>query len=247
MLRANNVKTGMGGMGAIRGVAIAGCVAGLALLGILSITYHDLLLQWQPAPPRADWRTPLAYLSGAILLACAVGLAIAKYRRTAAIAAAVWIGLWALLLHLPATINARFNLGALLGLAECTAMALGIATLVRNDKTIFRIFGLCLIVFGLSHFVYADFTANMVPAWLPERLAIAYLTGAVHAIAGLCLLFDRFARQAVTIEAAMMTSFVVLLHIPHVIATPHNRLELTMLGVATLLTSATGLVATKAR
>ena len=42
----------------------------------------------------------------------------------------------------------------------------------------------------------------------------------------------------------MMSSFVLLLHIPGVAAAPHDRLQLTMLGMATLLTCAAWLVAT---
>ena len=34
------------------------------------------------------------------------------------------------------------------------------------------VFGLALLVFGLSHFVYLAFTAQMVPAWLPWLLAL---------------------------------------------------------------------------
>jgi hypothetical protein len=40
------------------------------------------------------------------------------------------------------------------------------------------------VVFGLSHFAFAAFTADMIPQWLPERLWLAYLTGAGHVAAG---------------------------------------------------------------
>jgi len=237
------------GVGFMRPVALAGSVFGLAALGILSLKYGDLLLQWQPAPKHAAWRTPGAYLSGLILLASGVGLALSGTRRAAAIVASVWIGLWVALLHAPAVLAAKGNIGVLLGLAECSAMALGLASLVSGksggmSRVLTLAFGACLIVFGISHFVYADFTAQMVPAWMPAKLAVAYLTGVIHTLTGLCLVVGYSTRLAATIEALMMTSFVVLLHIPRVAATPHNRLELTMLAVAVLLTSATWLIAT---
>ena len=45
-----------------------------------------------------------------------------------------------------------------------------------------------MVVFGLSHFAYADFTASMIPAWMPARLILAYVTGAAHLAAGAALL-----------------------------------------------------------
>ena len=107
-----------------------------------------------------------------------------------------------------------------------------------------RVFGLCCLVFGASHFVYARFTASMVPHWLPMPLALAYATGAVHALTGLALVLRRWVRPAASIEAAMMTSFVLLVHIPRVAAAPTDRTEITLLLVALTMSSAAWIVAT---
>jgi uncharacterized membrane protein len=134
-------------------------------------------------------------------------------------------------------------------LAEASANALGLATLTgcfdRGRRPLFHRlgFGLCLVIFGASHFVYADFTAQMVPAWLPDRLGLAYLTGAIHTLTGACLLAGLRVRVAATIEALMMSSFVALVHIPGVAQAPKDRMQLTMLGMASLLTTAAWLVA----
>ena len=52
---------------------------------------------------------------------------------------------------------------------------------------------------------------------------------------------------AAWLEAMMMCAFVVLLHVPRVLETPTNRLELTMLSIAVTLTSAAWLVAASTR
>ena len=75
-------------------------------------------------------------------------------------------------------------------------------------------------VYGASHFVYADFTAAMIPGWLPQRLELAYFTGACHALAGLAITFNQLARPAALLEAAMMSLFVILLHLPSLWASP---------------------------
>jgi uncharacterized membrane protein len=187
-------------------------------------------------------------LSGVLLIVGGIGVLLPRWRARAALLASAWIGLWALLLHLPHVAMAP-NVATLLGLAEASANALGLATLTgffdkgRRPLIVRLGFGLCLVIFGASHFVYADFTAAMVPAWLPGRLGFAYLTGAIHALMGACLLAGVRVRVAAALEALMMSSFVVLVHIPGVAQAPHDRMQLTMLGMASLLASAAWLVA----
>ena len=224
--------------------------AGLVLiyLGILNFVYRDSLLTWQPTPAGASWKLPFSILSGLLLVVSGIGLLLPPWRARAAMLASGWVGLWALLLHLPHVAMAP-NVGSLLGLGEASANALGLATLTgclgsgRRPLALRLAFGLCLVIFGAAHFVYADITVSMVPAWLPDRLGLAYLTGAIHALTGACLLAGLQIRLAATIEALMMSSFVLLVHIPGVAQAPHDRMQLTMLGMASLLTLAAWLVA----
>jgi len=105
-----------------------------------------------------------------------------------------------------------------------------------------RLFGLCAVIFGLAHFGYAKFTASMVPAWLPAPLAWAYLTGVGHMAGGLALIAGVLSRLAATLLAAMYATFVLILHLPRVIADPTSRLEWTMLCIALSLTGAAWIV-----
>ena len=52
---------------------------------------------------------------------------------------------------------------------------------------------------------------------------------------------------AAWVEAMMMCAFVVLLHVPRVLAAPNSRLELTMLAVAVMLTGVAGLAGLRRR
>ncbi|WP_457311411.1 DoxX family membrane protein [Sphingomonas sp. UYAg733] len=65
------------------------------------------------------------------------------------------------------------------------------------------LFGVCPLIFGLSHFTYADFTAAMVPGWLPGPLVRAYATGIGHVAAGVGILSGIRSRLAATVLAAM--------------------------------------------
>jgi len=229
---------------------VATIAAGLLVvyLGILNAAYRDSLLTWQPTPDGASWKMPFAYLSALILIVAGIAILSPQWRARGAMLGAGWIGLWALLLHLP-HVAIDHNTAALLGLGEASANALGLATLTgwfnaEKRAMLVRLgFGLCLVVFGASHFVYADFTAQMVPAWLPDRIGLAYLTGSIHALTGACLLAGIRVRLAAVIEALMMSSFVLLVHVPGVAGSPQDRMQLTMLGMAGLLATAAWLVA----
>lgn len=232
--------------------AMIGMAAGLCGLGALSLIYQDTALQWEPVPASWPQHAALGAGSGLILLAGGVMMAMRRMRALGAGIAGAFIGLWVLGLHLPHAFAKPADVALWQAVAESTAMALGgflarrelLAGPGRVTDIEVRLFGLCCLVFGLSHFVYAKFTASMVPAWLPRRLDLAYLTGAIHALTGLAMLVGFRTRWAAAIEALMMTSFVALVHLPRVAAKPGDRLELTLLFVAITLSSAAWIVAT---
>lgn len=109
------------------------------------------------------------------------------------------------------------------------------------------LFGASCVVFGLSHFVYTNATASMVPAWLPNRVFFAYLTGAGHFSAGVAILLGILPRLAATLEAAKISSFVLLVHLPGIVAEPKSRLQWTMLFVASALAGAAWVFASTLR
>jgi uncharacterized membrane protein YphA (DoxX/SURF4 family) len=82
------------------------------------------------------------------------------------------------------------------------------------------LFGLTCVFYGWSHFVYADYTASMVPAALPGRLGFAYFTGLGHIAAGLAVIVGILPRLAATLEAIMMSLFGLLVWVPSFFAQP---------------------------
>jgi uncharacterized membrane protein len=243
-------------------LATACFAAGMAGLGILGLRYGDFALQWQPVPKGVPWREGLAYASGAFLLAGSIGLLLRRSAAVAAMALTIYVLSWVLLLQTPRVAVDPKNIGAWLGFFENLAIAAGgwILFASRADQSLWRklsfatgenglrigafLFAISLPVFGLSHLMYADFTASMVPAWLPQRIGFAYFTGLAHIAAGIGLLIGILPRPAATLEAIMMSSFVCLVHIPGVAAEPGSRLQWTMLFVALALSGAAWAVAT---
>ena len=227
---------------------------GAILLGAVGLFFHDFALQWQPVPAGIPWRTPLAYLSGLLLIVggAAILTGKGKAERAGALLLAAFYGLWVVALHLPNAIAGWKHIGAWNGPAEFTFMTMGGVALFAPSAGALRgtllqvariLAGASAIVFGCAHFNYIDFTATMVPAWIPPNQTFwAWLTGAGHLAAGIALVLGQQARLAATLEAAMMASFVILLHLPRVIAAPHAHAEWVMLGVSTGLTGAAWLV-----
>ncbi|EJL35824.1 DoxX protein [Caulobacter sp. AP07] len=220
---------------------------GAIALGVIGLVFGDFALQWQPVPKDLPGHAILAALSAAALLLLGAGV---LWRRTARIASAVLAAIyavWVVLLHGPLIIAQPTSVAAWLGVAEILALAMGglalFAMLAPSPDAKLRLtarllFGACALVFGLSHFAYAAFTATMVPAWIPFPLFWAYATGCGHLAAGLALVSGVLSRLAATLLAAMMGTFVLLLHLPRVLAAPGSQLEWTMLAIALSLTGA---------
>lgn len=226
---------------------------GVAALGAVCLIFKDFALQWQSAP---DWlkAIPFAAMVSALwLLATGLALLFEKMAWFGAISAGVLFGVWALVFNGPLAAANPSQIYLWLGVCESGClMAAGLALAgagIRDERVAAQIvlaarivFGLCAIVFGASHFAYAEVTAKMVPEWLFYPIGWAYLTGAGHLVAGLALVSGVQARLAAGLEAAMCACFVVLLHIPRVIAAPTSQIEWTMTCIALSITGAAWII-----
>jgi uncharacterized membrane protein len=240
------------------GLAALGMAVGLIGVGALSLIFQDFAEVWQPVPKSFPAYATSAVVSGLILIVAGVMLAFRWTRPWGAGLAAAFLALWVLGLHLPHALAKPLVIGGWQAVCESLAMASGAFIGWRETtssgqansgqdsaaRAAVTVMGVCFVVFGVSHFVYARFTTDMVPAFLPMRPQLTYLTGAIHALAGLALILGVRRRWAASIEALMMSSFVLLVHIPRVAAAPHDRMELTSLFIATTLTSAVRILAT---
>ena len=225
---------------------------GAILLGVVGLWFHEFALQWQPVPKGLPAYGMLAYVSGLLLIAGGVAILSRKGEHLGALLLAVFFGLWVVALHLPNAIQGWKHIGAWLAPAESGFAMLGGLALFAGGAGKLRgslvtavrlLAGVCCLVFGLAHFNYIDMTAGMVPAWLPPNQKFwAWATGVGHFAAGVALVSGIQARLAAALEAAMMACFVVLVHIPLVIAAPASHINWVMLAVATTYTGAAWLV-----
>jgi len=209
-------------------------VAGLA---ILSLVYGNFAPISEPFPPLLPLREVWAYGSGVILLAASAGLLFARTALVSAITIGLYASVWAVararaILLKPLIIGTWYGFGEALGplIGAWILYAVlrrqydaPLVTAMTGDRALHVariLFGAACVVYGAAHFGYATFTATMVPAWLPGRVGLAYLTGAGHAAAGVGLVVGILPRMAATLEAIMMSLFGVLVWLPSFFAQP---------------------------
>ncbi len=104
--------------------------------------------------------------------------------------------------------------------------------------------GLAFIGTGLQHFIYLQFVATLVPAYMPVPILWAALTGAGMILAGISFLLRRKTTLAALLLSLMILGFILLIHIPKLLSAPHEinnwiraMQDLAILGTAMMLTS----------
>ena len=239
-------------------VVFAAAICGL---GVLSLLSGDFAYVWQPVPQGIPWRESFAYLSGAIMFATGLGLFFKRTVTPASFVLTVYSLVWLLVLHVPhvvATPSQEVTWG---GCAEILTLVAGgwilyTSVAVPHDRFYFDfltgtkamhiaqcLFALALPLIGLEHLIYAQPTADMVPAWLPDRLGLAYMTGIAHIAAGVAIFFAILPRLAAALETLMMGIFTLFVWVPMVASTPAQRFAWTGLLISTAITAAAWIVA----
>jgi len=201
-------------------------------LGILGLIQGDFAPIWQSVPEGLPAREALAYLCAFISLASGMGL---LWRRTATPAARVlfiYLLLWLLLfkgrfIFLAPTEEVSYQscgetavivAGAWVLYAwfanDWDRRRLGFAIGDKGVRMARVLYGLALIAFGLSHFVYVNMTAPLVPGWLPAPVFWAYFTGCTFLAAGAGVLIGVCARLAAALSALQIGMFTLLVWVP---------------------------------
>lgn len=240
------------------GIGHALMAIGMAALGFITLRYKGFALVWQPVPNTVPGYDYLVIGSGVLLILLSIATLVVAIARPAAMLTVIYfLSFWVLPQAIHVAENAT-SLGRYVGCAEALAVTAGslqLYQLMRNQvvsdawlaitiTSVRRVFGIACVVFGISHFLFGEFTATMIPGCLPAHLTLVYLTGGIHFASGTCLLLNVYHRFASVTEAVMMTTFVVLIHLPSVGASPpfdwapNLQVQVTALFWATLLTGA---------
>ncbi len=174
-------------------------------------------LPWLPAIP---W---VAYLGGAVWVACGMGLLFEKSLQTAALVLGVLLFLCALVITAPKN---AVNMGDV-GLRTVVFEPLSLACLawllpgagvmpgwlVRGSRYLLAV---SLVIFGIDHFIVLSFIATLIPAWIPWHVFWSGFFGAAFIAAGLGLGLSWLPRAGAFSVGLMFALWVVTLHVPRV-------------------------------
>ena len=210
-----------------------------ASVAIFSLAYGDFAPSGQSLPSWIPWRDTWVNAVALLLLVASVGVCFTRTASLSALMIGVYQAIWALI-GIPAILSGPLSFGGWYGF--CEALTCFVATWIlyvrelpiasaRAVRVARVLFGLTCVFYGCSHFAYADYTASMVPAWLPYALGFAYFTGLGHIAAGVGVAAGIAPRLAATLEAIMMSLFGLLVWAPSFFAqprpkwagTPHNQ------------------------
>jgi uncharacterized membrane protein len=205
-----------------------------ASLAVWSLWYRHFA--WQSVPAWFPWPGAWVYGSALILLAASVGLCLTRTSSASVLVIGAYLAIVAVL-SVPQIFAQPLGVGAWYPFCEALTSLVGawlLYVLLQREASaplaaggaVYAAqvsFGLTCVFYGWSHFAYADYTASMVPAWLPGHLPFAYLTGAGHIAAGVAIIVGILPGLAATLEATMMSLFGLLVWVPSFFAQPRPK------------------------
>ena len=98
--------------------------------------------------------------------------------------------------------------------------AIGLDKLIELGHVFFAV---PLAVFGAEHLAGAQFVMQAVPTWMPGRLFWAYFVGFALVAAALSIILMQHVRWSATLLGIMIFLFVLMIHLPRVVANPKDR------------------------
>ena len=172
------------------------------------------------------------YLDGSILALCGLGLLFRVRPLLVSTVLAAWCIVLYLLIFLRGEIVTPRDPAVWTGAAEILALAGGAFIWGGRRRPGEWLLCVCLVIVGIQHFLYAPFIAGLIPTWIPFGLFWAYFVGAAFLGATASILFHIRTRLVCSLLGLMFFLWVIVLHIPRVVAAVHTETEWTSLFVA---------------
>ena len=207
---------------------------------------------WTPLAIAMAWSLPIASIAGG------VAMPFPRTARVASIVLGVTYGIVSLTCVAGAIIKPTdalqyINLGEQFSIV-CGALAVYASTAMNalRSTVLARIarlgFGLCTISFAWAQVVYLQYTASLVPAWIPPNGTFwTILTTIAFALAAIAMLINYQARLALRLTALMLALFGLLVWVPKIVVQPTNLSNWSEIAVNYLITAAAWLVSEVSR
>jgi uncharacterized membrane protein YphA (DoxX/SURF4 family) len=200
-------------------------------LGVLGLVSGDFATNWQRVTPDVPHRVLLAYLAAASELIAGVALLWRRTARWGALAlAGIFSVFWLLwVVHVAGAPRVYDSWGnffeelsaVIAGLAAFAWLSPAGSAWARRAVTIARLYGVCCISFGATHFINFRGASGFVPKWIPPggkfwaaATGVFFLAGAVSLLSGVLM------RPASRLLGVMVLGFEVLTWLPWLVFGP---------------------------
>jgi uncharacterized membrane protein len=199
----------------------------LAVFGALHLSGVELLMPLVPS--YMPWRLLWAYFVGFALLAASLSIATRIQVRWSGLLFGIMMLLFVAMLHIPGALASprdRFTWTIVIRemsfagggwiLAGNAMQGPGKGKLITVGRVLIAI---AAIFFGVEHFLHPEGCPGvplkkLTPAWIPGRLLIGYLTGAILLLAGASILLAKKTRVAATYLGTWIVLLVLFIYGP---------------------------------
>jgi uncharacterized membrane protein YphA (DoxX/SURF4 family) len=211
---------------------------GIAGIGSLQFIYAGFRPVILPIPPEATQSLNFfVHLTAAILVVGGLSIVFTKNVKTISLFLGLFFLLFFIIGHLlnrikynPGILGAWTDALKLLALSGGAFIISGLYPEIKGGGVIRIIqkmaqygkyfFAIMLIVFGMDHFLYADFVKMLVPVWIPGHLFWTYFAGVALIASGLAVFLNFKPRVISLLLASMLFIWLIVLHIPRAITAP---------------------------
>jgi len=203
---------------------------GLLGFGAENILFgHYVVARAAPWPDDQSMRFAVACVTAAVFLPSGLALLTGRFVRLAGLASGALILGWTLVLHLPVAIAGPAWGGDWTNFLKAVALASGLFGVAAADgRPLDRLMlalrtlapyaaGAFFLLCGIQHFMFSTFVATLVPRFIPGAMFWTYFAGVALIAAGLGFWTPPMRRVAATLAAAMVFSWVFLVHLPLVV------------------------------
>jgi uncharacterized membrane protein len=119
-------------------------------------------------------------------------------------------------------------------------LAIGLPKAIRNAPSQLNVLakiilcgpvfvGVPMVVFGEEHYLLPAEIGGFIPAWIPAHTFWLYFVGTCLILGGLSIVARKYAALSAGLFGVMLLCFELLMDIPAVVATPHDRLTLSLM------------------
>ncbi len=207
----------------------------LAVFGALHLWGADFIMPL--VPPYMPWRLFWAYFVGCALLSASLSIATKVQVRWSGLLLGIMMFLFVAMLHFPGALaSPRDRFAWTIVIREMSfgggGWILAGNAMREHDRgqggrkliTVGRVLiAIAAIFFGVEHFLHPLARpgvplVKLMPPWIPGRLLIGYLTGAILLVAGVSILLAKKTRMAATYLGTWIVLLVVFIYGPILIA-----------------------------